>query len=146
MPLNPIAHHRGKLADLQIETAVIPRRKTKCIFFEAHLRAARARVEPAIQPRLRKEINLRSGLGVEKECQARIEEVVDLAVDEARRRLLKMVRFKVNCAAQSSAKNVVKRRESKCRIEPLKKIISVKPAYCAGEQTNAERRQYLHVF
>ena len=34
----------------------------------------------------------------------------------------------------------------KDRIEPLKKIISVKPAYCAGEQTNAERRQYLHVF
>src|SRR5204863_94715 len=44
MPLNPIAHHRGKLADLQIETAVIPGRKTKCILSPIIFRRDQAQI------------------------------------------------------------------------------------------------------
>src|SRR4030095_957427 len=119
MPLNPIAHDRGKLADLQIETAIIPRRETKRIFIKTDFSATSTRVEPAIESLLSKEINLGPDLRVVKESQARIEEIVDLAVDEPRRRLLEMIHFKINSAAQSSPKNIVKRRESERGIESL---------------------------
>jgi hypothetical protein len=85
-------------------------------------------------------------LGVEEERQARIEKVVNVAVDKSGRRLLKMIRFKVDCPAQSGAKDIIKSRKSMCGIEPLDKIINVKCVYRAGEQTKTERRQNLHVF
>jgi hypothetical protein len=84
-------------------------------------------------------------LGIEEERQARIEEIVNLAVNESRRRLLEMIRFKVNCAAQPGAKRIMKSRDSKRGIELLEKIINVKCVYRAGEQTKAERPQPLHV-
>src|SRR5215469_7592857 len=99
MPPDPITYNGGKLAHLQIEGAVIPGRKTKRIFIEAHLSAASCRIKPAIDPRLRKEINMRTVLRVEKERQAWIKEVIGSAVDESWRRLLEMIRFKIDCAA-----------------------------------------------
>jgi hypothetical protein len=105
MPWDPIAHHGCKRPRLQIETAIIPRRKAKRIFVETNLGAAITGVEPAVQPRLSKEINLRPKLCIEKQRQTRIEEIVAFAVDESRRRLLEMIDFKVDRAAESRASN-----------------------------------------
>ncbi len=99
MPWDPIAHHGCKLPHLQIETAIIPRRKAKRIFVETNLSAVITGVEPTIQPRLSKEINLRPKLRIEKQRQTRIEEIVDFAVDESGRWLLEMIEFKVDRAA-----------------------------------------------
>src|SRR6266508_6365124 len=99
MPWDPIAHHGCKRPRLQIETAIIPRRKSKRIFVEADLSAFIAGVESTIQPRLSKEIKLRPKLCIEKQRQTRIEEIVAFAVDESRLWLLEMIDFKVNGAA-----------------------------------------------
>src|SRR5207247_7904927 len=96
MPRDPITDNGRKLPHLQIETAIIPRRKAERIFIEANLSAVITGVEPTVEPRLSKEINLRPELRVEKEREARIEEIVDLAVDEAGCRLLEMIRFQVD--------------------------------------------------
>src|SRR5260370_23001752 len=135
MSLDDIDHDSGEFDHMQIETTVIPRRKTKRVFIKTDLSAVSARVEGAIHPRFSKEINPRCSLGVEEECQARIEKVVGIAVDEAGRRLLRMGRFKVNCPAQSGAKDIIKSRKSKCGIQPLDKIINVKCVYRRAEQT-----------
>jgi hypothetical protein len=66
MARNPVAYDRGELAHLQSEPAIGPRRDAEGIFLEPNLGALVAGIEPTIQPRLRKEINLRSYLGVQK--------------------------------------------------------------------------------
>ena len=78
---NPIAYNSGKLAQLQSEPAVGPWRNAKRIFIQPNLGAMVARIEPAIEPRLSEEINLRSCLSIEKQGQTWIEETVAGAVD-----------------------------------------------------------------
>ena len=73
MPWDPIAHHGCKLPHLQIDTAILPRRIAKRIFVEANLGAVITGVEPAVQPRLSKEIDPAPKLRIEKERQTRIE-------------------------------------------------------------------------
>ena len=104
-----------------------------------------ARIEPTIESRLCKEVNLRSKLGVEKQCQTRVEEIVDFAVDESRRRLLEMITYKVNCAAQFGPKIILKRRERERAVEPIKKIFDLQCASAAGEEKEAERSQQPHI-
>src|SRR5438270_5197481 len=144
MPRHPITDHGRELSHLQSEPSVIPWRDSKRVLFEPKLSAAIARVESAIEPRLREEINLRSVLRIEKERQARIKEVVDLAVDESGRGLVKMVKFQINRAAQVHSKIVVKRGYRQRAIEPVKKIIDLKRARAARQKAKAERRESLH--
>src|SRR5712692_1754292 len=99
MPRDPITDNGCKLPYLQIETAITPRRKPKRIFIEANLSYVITGVEPTVQPRLSKEINLGPKLCIEKQRQTRIEEIVDLAVDESRRWVLEIVKFGVDGAA-----------------------------------------------
>src|SRR4030095_1770960 len=143
MPGDPIAHHGGELADLQSETAILPRRNAQCVFVEPNLSPVIARVKTAIQPRLRKEINLRADLRIEKECQSRIEKIVDFAVDESRRWLLEMIEFKVERAAQSCAQIILKCGDRKGGIEPVEKIINIESVRRAGKDAQADGAQ-LH--
>src|SRR5205823_8784430 len=99
MPRDPITNNGCKLSRLQIETAIIPRRKAKRIFIEANLSTAITGVETTVEPRLSKKINLRPELCIEKQRQTRVEEIIDLAVDESRRWLLEIVKFGVDGAA-----------------------------------------------
>src|SRR5437870_4983087 len=144
MARDPITDNRCKFSQLHIETAIIPRRKAKRIFVKTNLSSVIAGIEPAIESRLSEEINLRPQLRVEKESQSRIEEVVNVAVDEPGRWLLEMIRFEIDCAAQSRAKIVLKRSDSEGAVEPVQKIIDLKRACCADEQTKAERPQQSH--
>src|SRR6266567_6483726 len=99
MPRHPVADDGRKLSYLQIKTAIIPRRKAKRVFIEANLSAASSGIEPTIKSRLSKEINLRPELCIEKQRQTRVEEIVDVAIDESRRWLLEIVKFGVDGAA-----------------------------------------------
>src|SRR6266566_2792450 len=98
MPRDPITDNGCKLSHLQIETAVIPRRKAERIFIEANLSAVITGIEPTVQPRLSKEINLGPELRIKKQRKTRIEKIVDVAVDESRRWLLEIVKFGVDGA------------------------------------------------
>src|ERR1700730_14430668 len=129
MTRDPIADDSGELADLQSQTAILPRRDAKRVFVEPEIGAVIARVEPAIKSRLHEEINLRPDLRVEKQRETRIEEIVDLRIDKTRRRLLEMISFKVNRAAQSRTKIVLKRRHGERGIEPVEQIIHLKGAH-----------------
>src|SRR5437899_7525292 len=99
MPRDKVPDDGGELTDLESKTSVLPRRNSKRIFVEPNLSAVIARIEPTIQSRLRKQINMRTKLRVEKQRQTGIEEIVDLAVDKARRWLLEMITFDINRAA-----------------------------------------------
>src|ERR671918_37456 len=119
MPWDPIAHHGCKRPHLQIEAAIIPRRKAKRIFIEANLSSVIAGVEPTIQPRLSKEIKLRSKLCIEKQRQTRIEESVNVAIDEAGRRLFEVIDLQIERTAQSCAQIILKCRDRERAIEPI---------------------------
>src|SRR5437764_14542142 len=95
-------------------------------------------VEPTIKPRLDKEINLGSDLRIEKECQTRVEEIVDVTIDQSRRGLLEIVDFKIDRAAQARAKIVVEGSDGEGRIEPVEKIIALQRACCPTDKTEAE--------
>src|SRR2546423_15367743 len=144
MPRHPIADHSRELSHLQSKPSVVPRRNSKRVLIEPELSAAIARVESAIESRLREEINLRSILRIEKEREARIKEIVDLAVDESGRGLFKMINFEINRAAQVRPKIVVKRGDHQRAVEPVKKIIDLKRTRTARQQAKAERRESLH--
>jgi hypothetical protein len=77
VPRDPIADDRCELAELQCKTTVLPRRDSKRILVQANLGAVIGRVEPAVDSRLREEINLRAELRVEKQRETWIEEIVD---------------------------------------------------------------------
>src|SRR5712692_4085441 len=112
MPRDKIADNGGELTDLQSEAAVLPRRKAKRIFVEPNLGAVIARVEAAIESRLREEINVRAELSVEEKCQARVEEIVDVAVDEPGCWLLEMIKLDIDRAAQTRPKIILERSDS----------------------------------
>src|SRR5438067_13850860 len=128
MPRNPIADDRGELTDLRRETTIIPRRGTQRVFVEPNLSAVIARIKAAIEPRLCKEINLRSDLGVEKKRKSRIKEIINIANDEAGRRLFEIVKFQIESSAQSRPQIIVKCGNRKRGIEPVEKIIDIECA------------------
>src|SRR3954468_17589710 len=103
MSRNPIADDGRKLADLECKTAVLPWGDSKRIFVQPNVGAVVGRIEAAIEPRLREEIHLRTRLRVQKQRETRIEQIVDFRVDEARRGLLEIIKFQIDCAAQSRA-------------------------------------------
>src|SRR5437870_13208332 len=119
MTRDKIADDSGELTDLQCEPAIFPWRNPKRVFVEPNLSAVITRIESTIQARLRKKINVRPHLGVKKQGQSRVEQIVDLTVDQSRRRLLKVIRFKVDCPTQSDANVIVKSGIGKCSIESI---------------------------
>src|SRR5437867_6362782 len=113
MSRHPIAYDRGELTNLQRKAAIVPRCDAKRVLVRAHLRAMIARVEPAIQPRLHKDINVRPNLCIEENRQPRIEQRIDLAVDQTGRRLLEMVKLEIDCPADTRSHIFIKR--AKCQ-------------------------------
>src|ERR1051326_6527872 len=103
MARHPVAHDGGKRPDLHIEAAVLPRRRPRRIFVQSNLGALIARIEAAIHPRLNKGVNVGTDLAIKKQGQPRIEEIVDLAVDQPGWRLLEMIEFQVDSPAHSGA-------------------------------------------
>ena len=93
---------------------------------------------------MREEINVRSRLCIEEETQARIKEIVDLAVDQAGWRLFEMIIFEIESSAQPRAKIVLKSRDRECAVESIEKIIELGCLRCAGEKKNAERMNDFH--
>src|SRR5438477_4737772 len=145
MPGHEVTDNGSKFTDLQSKAAVLPWRHAQGVFIEAEGSSMVARIEPTIESRLCKEVNLRSKLGVEKQCQTRVEEIVDFAVDESRRRLLEMITFEVNCAAQFGPKIILKRRERERAVQPIKKVFDLKCASAAGEEKETKRSQHPHI-
>src|SRR5438309_1064342 len=90
MPGHEVTDNGSELTDLESKATVFPRRHPRGIFIQANGSTMVARIEPTIESRLCIEVNLRSKLGVEKQCQTRVEEIVDRAVDESRRRWLEI--------------------------------------------------------
>src|ERR1700730_19080313 len=89
---------------------------------------------------------MRPDLRIEEQSQARIEEVVDLAVDQAgRRQLLEMVILKIECAAYTGAKIVLKCRDRERAVESIEKFVDLRRLRGASEQTNAQRSNNFHL-
>src|SRR5215471_9352569 len=144
MSRNPIADDRRELTDLQRKTTVLPRRDSKRVLVQANVGAVIARIEPAIELRLREEIHLRTDLRVDKQRKTIIEKVVDIRVDETGRGLLEIIKLQIGCAAQSRAKIILKPGDRQRAIEPVERIIDVESARCARENAQAEELR-LHV-
>ena len=106
MPRDPVADDRSELTYLEREP-IVPRRNAKCVLRESNLRAATGGIKAAIEPRLRKKIDVRPDLRVQKEDQPRIKQIVDLAIDQPRRRLIEMVKFQVDRPTQARAQIVM---------------------------------------
>src|SRR5207248_2047391 len=145
MPRHKLTDNGSKLADLQSEAAVFPRCHAQGVFIEADSSATITRIKATIESRLGKEVNLRPDLGVEKKRQTSVEEIVDPAVNESRCRLLEMITFEVDRTAQSGPKIILKRRKRERAVESIKKIFDFKSASAAGEESESESSQQLHM-
>ena len=145
MALDVISDNGGELADLEGEPAILPRRQSQRIFVQPNCGPVIARVESAIESRLCEEVNLFAELRVEKKRETRIEEFLDLAVDQFRRWLLEMVNFKIDCTAQARSDIVLERRKRQCVIEPVEKVINFERSGIGDEKPKAEHaQQWLH--
>src|SRR6516162_777400 len=144
MPWNPITDRGSELTNLQAKTSIFPRGNAKGIFIEPDLGTVVARIEPAIESRLREEIHLRTGLGIDKQRETRIEEIVDFRVDETGRRLLEVIKFQIDCATQSCAQIILKPGDRERAVEPVDSIIDVESACRARENAQAEDLR-LHI-
>ena len=100
MARDPVADDGGELSDLKVNRPSSQGVNAEGVFVEPDLGAVITWIKTSIQPRLNKNINLRPDLGVEKQRQPRIEKVVDVTVNKSGRRLLKIVKFKIDRAAQ----------------------------------------------
>ena len=135
MSRDPIADDGREFADLQCKTTVLPWGDSKRILVQANVGAVVARIEPAIESRLREEIHLRTRLRVEKQRETRIEEIVDFRVDEAGRGLLEIIKFQIDCAAQSRAKIILKPGDRQCAVEPVERS-SMSKAHAVHAKTH----------
>ena len=144
MALDVISDNSREFADLEGEPTILRRRQSQRIFVQPNGGPVIARVESAIKPGLGEKINLRSVLCIEKERETRIEEIVNLAVDQFRRWLLEMVNFKIDCPAQARPQVVVECGDGERAVEPVEKIIDLKRVRAAGQQAKAEGQQRLH--
>ena len=143
MPRDPIADDSGELACLLSKAAILPWRNPKCILVQTNVGAVIGGIESAVEPRLRKEINLRSDLRVQKESQPRVEKSVDVAINETRRGLFEVINLQIERAAQSYPEIILKCGDRERSIGPVEKIIDVEGARSAGKNAQAEGAQ-LH--
>ena len=144
MPRYPVADNGGEFPDLQSEAPIGPWSDAKRVLIQSDGRAMVARVEPSIKPRLGEKINGRPELCIEKKRQPRAEEIVDFAVDESRGRLLEVIEFQINCAAQARAKVLLERGKRQAIVESVDEVIDFERARAASQKAQAERRQQLH--
>src|SRR5581483_3728575 len=99
MPRHPIADHGREFSDLEIDPRIIEWRVAKKIFVGASFRPFIGGIETAIDPRLHEEINVTRPLRVEEDRQSRIEEPLIAREDQSRRRLIEVIRFKIDKSA-----------------------------------------------
>src|ERR1700740_1127908 len=92
---------------------------------------------------MRKEINLRSDLCVQKECQPRVEKSVAVAVNEPGRGLLEVINLQIERAAQSGPQIIVKCGDRERCVELVETIIDIEGARRAGKDAQAKGVQ-LH--
>ena len=144
MARNPIAYNSGELAQLQSEPAVRPWRDAERVFIEPNLSAMVAGIKPTIQPRLRKKINLRPYLGVEKQGQTRIEKVVDAAVDEPGRVAAQNCKLRGQWCRLSARENCLERQQPSARHQDDRTIHRSQGWRVTGEKTKAQRGHQLH--
>src|SRR6266446_4643900 len=138
MPRHPNADDGRELPNLQSESAIFPRRDTKRVLIQPNLGAVIARIESAIESRLRKKIKLRPELSIKKKCQTWIEEIVDLTIDQSWSRLLEMVNLQIQRPAQARPEIILKSSDGQRAIEPLKKILHFERLSCDGHSAEAE--------
>src|SRR5262245_27214177 len=100
MALRPVSRDGGKLPDLKVETPVFPWSIAQGIFIETELRGVVRGIEPAIKPRLGKEVELAAGLGIEEQGQAGIEESRIIREEEPGVVLRQRVGFEIKGAAE----------------------------------------------
>ena len=98
MPRHPITDHCCKFAGLERKAAIFPWRDPQRILIQSNLSAMIAGIKATVDPGLRKEINLRTELRIEKQREARIEKSVAAAVDQTGRGLFEMVNLQIERA------------------------------------------------
>src|SRR2546423_5032930 len=123
MARHPAADDGGKLAGLEIEPAVFPGRDTHGVFIEPKLRALIARIETAIDPRLRENINHRTELCVDEQTQPRVEKRVARRPNEAGRRATKRVALKIERAADACPQVAIGSGEGQRFVDAIEKIL-----------------------
>ena len=140
----PVAHDRGKLADLHIEAPVFPRRQAQRVFIEPEPRAAVARIEAAVHARLREKVNVRAELAVEKEREARIEKPVAAREKQSRRRLLEKVSLEIHRAAQAQPDVFVENRNRQRLVEPVQPLVHAVRGGDADQEAGAKCGRQFH--
>src|SRR2546423_1855368 len=111
MARHPGADDGGKLAGLETESAIFPRRDADGVFVEPNLRAVIAWIESAIDASLGKNVNRRAELRVDEQTEPRIEERVTRRPDEAGGGAAKGVAFQIERAADARPNIVIERGE-----------------------------------
>ena len=96
MPRDPIADDGRELSDLEIDAHILSEAVTDEILIQPNLGALVARIEATIGARLRKDIDMRSDLGVEKQGQTRIKENVVVGINETRSGLIDQISFEID--------------------------------------------------
>ena len=100
---HPVTDDRGKLSELEIEPAVFPGRDAHRIFIEPNLRALIARIETAIDPGLRENINRRTELRVDEQTEPWIKKRVTRRPDQTGCRAAEGVALEIKRAANTRA-------------------------------------------
>ena len=78
MARDPIPYHSRELAKLECEAAIRPWCNSKRVLVQANIGAVIGWIEPAVEPRLREEIELGPELRVHEQRETIIKKVVDI--------------------------------------------------------------------
>src|ERR1041385_2205747 len=120
MTRHPVADHGSKLPDLKME--ILRRAVAQKIFIQSAAGAAIARIEPAIEAGLGKEINVRSNLQIKEQGQSRVQKKVVLGKNETGRGLIDRIRLQIGKSAELQMEAVLRIVERKCVVNFLEKI------------------------
>src|SRR5690348_13035905 len=123
MALDPAADHGGKLAELQIEPAVIPGRPADKVLVEPRFKVLFSGIEPAVQARLQEPVKMGTQGHVDEQAQARIEEALIL-VEQTGRALINIVAFQVQQAGQLGVKQAIRTPEPEQILGSIQKRLS----------------------
>src|SRR5438552_4098395 len=139
MPPGPVANDGCEFAHLKIQARVVPWRIAQRIFVGASFGGLRGRVKTAINARLRKNVNMWAELGVEKQSEAWIKKIMAFRVDQAGRRLLEMIIFEIDRAAQARAGLVVQKGPRQFFFDAIEKILCGGAGGRESKQTQCQR-------
>ncbi len=144
VPPDPVPHHRGELAHLEIEPAVLPGCDAQRVLVQPPLRAAVRRVEAAVEPALQEEIGARPELHVEERREPRIEERGARRDHQPGRRLLERVGLDVEGSAQARAHGARLRTHREMLVQPVEEIPLSPPGRRQHQQAPRKPRPALH--